>query len=234
MKNSLNTLLKALLLTLLVAVSAQAADQNSGFKYDPNSPEALAVKAKYEGYARDGEALRTYDLHNELSRLDAVNNSRKAMATKPEDAFAAMFGITDDDMRAVSYGSVLQKRGESGDPYASFYYAAREWDMCLQFQQRSGDNWSKLAKGCWQRVMPMFKRASNAQIAAATFNIARLYENGFGVMPSKLVAAEWYVKSADQYNKEMARDDALTALESALNLVPDHPAAIRLRKAMLK
>ena len=31
-----------------------------------------------------------------------------------------------------------------------------------------------------------------------------------------------------------ARDEALTALESALNLAPDLPAALRLRKAMLK
>ena len=82
--------------------------------------------------------------------------------------------------------------------------------------------------------MPAFKRASDAQIAAATFNIARLYQNGFGVTQSKLVAAEWFVKSADQYNKEKARDEALTALESALNLAPDLPAALRLRKAMLK
>jgi hypothetical protein len=42
------------------------------------------------------------------------------------------------------------------------------------------------------------------------------------------------VKAANQYNKQNDRDDALTAVESALNLVPDHPAALRLRKAMLK
>jgi hypothetical protein len=54
------------------------------------------------------------------------------------------------------------------------------------------------------------------------------------VTSSKLVASEWYVKSADQYIKQKARDEALTAVESALNLVPDHPAALRLRKVMLK
>ena len=82
--------------------------------------------------------------------------------------------------------------------------------------------------------MPAFKRASDAKIADATFNIAKLYESGFGVSPSKLAAAEWYVKSADQYNKDKSREEALTSLERALDLVPDHPAALRLRKAMLK
>ena len=147
---------------------------------------------------------------------------------------AAAFGLTDDDMRAISYATVLQKRGEGGDPYASFFYAVRQWDFCSQLQRQTGDSWAKQAKECWQNVMPAFKRASDARIADATFNIARLYENGFGVTPSKLAAAEWYVKSADQYNKEKSRDEALTAVESALNLVPDHPAALRLRKAMLK
>ncbi len=225
--------MKTLLLTLLIAASAQAADQKPEFKYDPNSPEALAAKAKYEGYERDGKALQTTDLYRELGRLDAAKKSRIALA-KPEDVMAAAFILTDEDMRAISYATVLQKRGEGGDPYASFFYAVRKWDFCLQLQRQSGDSWVGQAKECWQNVMPALKKASDARIADATFNIARLYENGFGVTPSKLAAAEWYVKSADQYNKEKSRDEALTSVESALNLVPDHPAALRLRKAMLK
>ena len=223
-----------LLLTLLVAATAFAADPKPDYKYDPNSPGALAAKAERESYERDGQALRTYDLYTELVRLDAAEKSRRAMATKPEDVWANMFTYTDDARRASAYQTVLQKRGENGDPYASFYYAVNQWDLCARFQQQGGDDWTKVAKECWQGVMPAFKRASDAQIGAATFNIARLYQNGFGVTQSKLVAADWFVKSADQYNKEKARDEALTALELALNLAPDLPAALRLRKAMLK
>ena len=226
--------MKILLLVLFAAASAQAADQVPDFKFDPNSPTALAAKAKYEGYDRDGRALRTADLYKVLGRLDAAKKLRIAFAGKPEDVMAAAFNMTDDDMRAISYATVLQKRGEGGDAYASFFYAARQWDFCLQLQRQTGDGWVKQAKECWQDVMPVFKRASDAQIADAAFNIARLYENGFGVTPSKLAAAEWYVKSAEQYNKQKSRDETLTAVESALNLVPDHPAALRLRKAMLK
>jgi tetratricopeptide (TPR) repeat protein len=224
--------MKKLLITLMVAASAHAGEKPE-FKYDPNSPEALAAKAKYASYERDGQALQTRELYKELGRLDAAQKSRIALA-KPEEILGAAFAMTDDDMRAISYATVLQKRGESGDPYASFFYAVREWDFCLRMQQQTGDVWVKQASECWRNVMPAFKRASDGQMADATFNIARLYQNGFGVTPSKLVAAEWYVKAANQYTKQNDRDDALTAVESALNLVPDHPAALRLRKAMLK
>lgn len=225
--------MKKLLITLMVAAASAHAGEKPEFKYDPNSPEALATQAKYDGYKRDGQALQTRELYKELERLDAAKKSRIALA-KPEEIFAAAFVMNDDDMRAISYATVLQKRGESGDPYASFFYAVREWDFCLRMQQQSGDVWVKQASECWRNVMPAFKRASDGQVADATFNIARLYQNGFGVTPSKLVAAEWYVKSANQYTKQNDRDEALTAVESALNLVPDHPAALRLRKTMLK
>ena len=224
--------MKISLLSLLVAVSVHAADPNPDFKYDPNSPTALAFRAKQLSYERDGQALPTYELYKELVRLDAVERSRVALV-KPEDFFSTL-KTTDDGWRAIAYGTVLRKRGESGDPYASLYYGVRNWDICLRLQRNSSDVLLRMTKECWQDLAPAFKRASDAQIAAATFNIARMYENGFGVIPSKLVAAEWYLRSADQYNKQEARDDALTALELALILVPDHPGALRLRKEMLK
>jgi hypothetical protein len=227
--------MKLLLLSLLIACSAYAAEPKPEFKYDPNSQEALASKAKNEGYEREGQALLTLDLYNELLRLDASNTSRSRTlpGDTPTDIFVKMMGITEDDNRAFSYRTVLKKRGENGDPSASFYYGVSEWGKCLLFQNQTGNDYTKLAIECWKGVMPAFKRASDAQIAAASFNIGRLYEHGFGVTPSKLVAAEWYVKSADQHNKFKDRDNALTALESALNLVPDHPAGLRMRKAML-
>jgi tetratricopeptide (TPR) repeat protein len=225
--------MKALVLAVLMATSALAAEKNPEVRYDPNSPEALAAKAKYEEFERDGQGLQTADLYKDLVRLDAAKKSRIALA-KPEEVMAVAFSTTDDDKRAISYATVLQRRSDAGDPYASFFYAVRQWDFCLQMQRQAGEIWAGQAKECWQKVMPAFKRASDAQIADATFNIARLYESGFGVTPSKLAAAEWYVKSADQYNRVKSRDEALTSVESALNLVPDHPAALRLRKAMLK
>jgi tetratricopeptide (TPR) repeat protein len=217
-----------------MAITSVYATDASQPAYDPNSPAALEAKAKYEGYTKDGQALQTSDLYNELERLDEVKKSRIALLTKPEEIAAAFFVTTDDDMRAISYSKVLQERGESGDAYASFFYGVRQWNYCSLIQRQQEEVWIKRARECWQGVMASFKRASDAQIAAAAFNIAMLYENGFGVSPSKLAAAEWYVKSANQYNKDKSREDALTSVERALSLVPDHPAALRLRKAMLK
>lgn len=222
--------MKRLLLIMMMAMTSLAAAESAPPTYDPNSPAALEAKAKYDSYNRDGQALQTKDLFTELERLHAEKKSRMALLTKPEELLSAVFTTTDDDMRSISYATVLQKRSESGDPYASFFYGVHQWDFCLQLQRQQSD----ISAKCWQEVLPAFKRASDAQIADASFNIGKLYENGFGVLSSKLVAAEWYVKSAGQYNKAKSRDEALTAVERAVDLVPDHPAALRLRKSMLK
>jgi hypothetical protein len=226
--------MKKLLLIILMVSSAFAADQKTEYKYDPNSPEALAAKAKRDVYERDGRELRTPDLYKELVRLDAIRQARTAGLTKPEDVFAEIFKYTDDDARAFAYSSILKKRGEDGDPGASYYHAIHQWDFCLKLQQSNNESLKKGAKECWQGVMRALKRSSDVEVASASFNIGKLYEYGFGVNLSKLVAAEWYVKASEQFNKEKSREDALTALEAALNLVPDHPAALRLRKVMLK
>lgn len=226
--------MKRSLFIVMMIITSLAAAQSALPTYDPNSPAALEAKAKYADYDRAGQELRTPDLSRELERLDAARKSRMALLTDPMDRFAATFKMTDDDMRAISYAAVLQKRSDGGDPYASFFNGVRQWDFCSQLQQQQGGTWAKQARECWQLILPLFKRASDAQIADASFNIAKLYENGFGVSSSKLVAAEWYVKSAEQYNKAKFRDEALTAVERAVDLVPDHPAALRLRKSMLK
>lgn len=226
--------MKSFFFSLIVAVANLASAQQPEFKYDANGPEALAAKAKQEGYERDGRALSTYDLYKEMVRLDTIKKSRSNALTKPEEILAEVFRFTDDDARKLEYWSVLRKRSDGGDTGASYYYAIYQWDYCLRMQQSNNEFLVKDAKECWQGVMSAFKRASDAQISSATFNIAKIYQNGLGVTPSKFVAADWYVKSADQYNKEKSRDEALTALESALNIVPDHPGALRLKKAMLK
>jgi len=168
-------------MALAMTITAVYAADAPQLVYDPNSAGVLEAKAKYEGYARDGQALRTGDLYKELERLDGVKKSRIAALTKPEEMAASLFVINDGDMRAISYAVVLQKRGESGDPHASFFYGVREWGGCLQMQRQQEAFWIKKAQECWQRVMPALKRASDAQIADATFNIGKLYENGFGV-----------------------------------------------------
>jgi len=48
------------------------------------------------------------------------------------------------------------------------------------------------------------------------------------------IAADWYIKAGNQLRENGDRDAALRAMEKALNLVPDHPQAMRLREALLR
>lgn len=224
---------KGLSLIVLTFTSLAIAEPAT-LTYDPNSPAALEARAKYEAYDKDGQALLTAKLSAELDRLKVTKANRMALVTEPSEILEAAFKMTNDDMRAISYASVLQKRSDSGEPLAAFFNSVQHWDFCLQQQKQQGEIWVSRARECWQGVMSGFKRASEAQIGDASFNIGKMYEEGFGVLPSKLVAAEWYVKSAEQYNKTKSRAEALTAVERAVNLVPDHPAALRLRRSMLK
>jgi len=129
----------------------------------------------------------------------------------------------------------LSSRRDKGEVAASFYLGVRGWKWCQALQKRdTGQFANKEAADCWSRILDSFKVASAAQVPAATFNIARMYEHGFGVIASKYAAADWYFKSANQYKKAGSRDQALTSLKAALTVVPDHPAALRLRKVMLK
>ena len=223
--------MKTALIALLVVASANAEE----FKYDPNAPEVRDAQAKHAAFEQEALALSTPDLFKELQRIDAAREAKNAML-KPEDAMKNMwmFGQSDDDKKSVLFATVLEKRSESGEIAASFYNSVYQWRYCNMWLRQNTSQADKLATECWQKVLAGFKRASEANIGDASSNIARMYANGFGVTPSKFVAAEWYVKAADQYNMRKDRDEALTAVEAALNLVPDHPAALRLRKAMVK
>ena len=230
----MESVMKRLLIVLAVAYTSIGTAESAQPAFDLNSPKALAAQAKYDDYSREAQALLTIDLYQALARLDAAKKSRMAQGIKPEELALAMLNLTDDDIRAMSYATVLQQRGEAGDPYASYFYGVRQSDFCLYVQRQPGSGWAQAAEQCWQQILPAFKRASTANIAAASFNIGKLYEDGLGFSPSKLTAADWYVKSAEQYSRENSRDEALIAVRKALDLVPDHPAALLLRKAMLE
>ena len=223
--------MKTALVALLVVASVHAEE----FKYDPNTPEARAAQAKYAAFEQAAAGLSTFDLFKELQRLDASREAKTALQ-KPEDALKNMwsFGVSDDDKKSISFSTALGKRSDTGEVAASFYNSVYQWQYCNMWMRQNTSQADKLAIECWQKVMAGFKRASEASIGDASSNIARMYANGFGVTTSKFVAAEWYVRAADQYNARKDRDEALTAVEAALNLVPDHPAALRLRKAMVK
>ena len=201
-------------------------------QFDLDTPEMRAGRAKYEAMRnaaqQEAEKMTTVEVHNELVRLDAASASR--IALNPGSWMAG----TDEEQRGYGFSAVLRNRRDNGEVPASFYFAIRNWKYCQVLQNISKGQLSSSTIDCWKQCLDSFKVASAGQVPAATFNIARMYENGYGVIASKYVAADWYVKSAEQYNKANYRDEALTSLEAALTVVPDHPAALRLRKIMFK
>jgi TPR repeat protein len=146
----------------------------------------------------------------------------------------SLWSWTDEDRRADGFSAALSSRRENGEVAASFYFGIRSWKQCRGLEQLFKGQTVPEVADCWAKSLDSLKLASAAQVPAATFNIARMYENGFGVIASKYVAADWYVKSAEQYKNRGSRDEALTSLEAALAAVQDHPAALRLRKIMLR
>jgi TPR repeat protein len=142
--------------------------------------------------------------------------------------------MDEDSYKAGGYAVALEERRKDKEPSGAFYFGVYNWRICGGMQSVDKGQLGDAVKNCWLESFESFKLASTTGIPAASFNIARMYENGWGVMPSKLVAAEWFVKAADQYNKDGSRDEALASVEAALNSVPDHPAALKLRSAMLK
>lgn len=219
--------MKNLLLALpILATTVQAAEPVQS---------AEEVKAKVATFQAEARGLDTFALYKEMRRLEASRDARIALM-KPEEAAAMVFNFNDEDLKLAHYVGEMSKRSEGGEVPASFYDGAYQWRWCAMWQDQKGSQAQKLATECWQKAMAAFKRAANANInwGDASSNVATMYAKGLGVSPSKLAAAEWYVKAAEQYTNDRKREPALTAIEDALNLVPDHPAALRLRKAMLK
>ena len=185
-------------------------------------------KARLTAWTVEAEAIPSPALYKEIERLNASHQF--LVRTDPKKY---LWG-SDDMHRSVAYAGVLNARADSGDAAASFFAGNLKWDLCLVMQRQTDDQWRKMAEECWQETMKRFRVASAAQLPEATYNAAQLYELGRGAAASKLVAAEWYARAAEQYDKARNREQALTSVEKALNLVPDLPAALRLRKQLLR
>lgn len=71
--------------------------------------------------------------------------------------------------------------------------------------------------------------SSKAGDGDSSYNIAQMYQNGFGVPQTKLAAAEWYAKAGSQYLRQGLREVSLSALERAEAIDPKIPDVVALR-----
>jgi TPR repeat protein len=180
-----------------------------------------------ELYKVEAEKLNPAQIFAELER-QRENMSLRMAAGK------SVLDMDEDTYKGAAYASVLERRRKAGEASAAFYFGVYNSWICESLQRSGNAQLSRAIQLCWSESMDSFKLASVGGLASASVNLGKMYRGGLGVAPSKLVASEWFVKAAEQYHKNNLRDDALASVESALEATPDHPAALRLRKAWLK
>jgi TPR repeat protein len=191
------------------------------------SPKQLAENAahKIEQYQRGFMKLEPQNIFDELERLQTIIAIKSRGSALPD--------LTDDNtLKAAAYASALEAKRKLREPVASYYWGRYYSRICGALDA------SKIASAttaqCWADILDSFKIASEGGVFRASFNVGLMYENGWGVPKSNYVAADWYLKAANKYDSEGNREGALEAVEAAIRVVPDHPAANRLRAQLLK
>jgi TPR repeat protein len=209
----------------LAAVPAQKQESSSHKENssDEAAQEYLKAIDRYKVLARPKSS---HDLYQEIER------SKELVRIKNGNKPSLFPDVSDSDVqKSTAYLMVLEERSKMDDPYASYYYGLHLIQICMAFGQQQGFS-STEAKVC-NDAMERMKVAANSNDPRAMRAIGIMYNEGLGVTKSKYVAADWFYKSAKQYRDEKSREGALSSLEYALNLVPDHPGALKLRKVLL-
>ena len=123
----------------------------------------------------------------------------------------------------------LKANFKAGDLTAAFYWGYLNWIEGERITDTKTELMRNYQSEKFKEAYSGFSSASEGGVAAASWNIAVMYEQGHGLTRSKLAAAEWYAKASRQYLKEGEREKALAALEHIEEIDPKHTEAIKLR-----
>lgn len=150
----------------------------------------------------------------------------------------ALSGNVEKKSEVEIYLQELMNRAKTGQPSATYYWSWYRYQLCIIIKKQGVDVIG--APMCAQALDDLKAVAENAKIsilfiAPASMSIlGEMYRDGIGTKPSRYLAAEWFVRSAKQRSANGDREGAIRALEDALNVAPEYPAAIELRALMLK
>jgi len=203
--------------SVIFLYSASALADNEG-----NSKRNNSTSNEIESFKNEALRKRSQDIFNTIES-EALYSSGNSMLSNGGPNYNKIAG----------YALALEEKSEAKDPEAAFYFAIYNGKICRALQKMDKGQPSEGTRKCWSKSLENFKIASKANSPAASYNIAKMYEEGYGVLASKLAAAEWYTKAANQFMKSNSREDALASIEAALNAQPDFPSALRLRKILL-
>jgi len=173
------------------------------------------------------KTMSSYELYNEIEK------TKELMRLQRHSKQSSLPDLTNKDvLKSTGYLLILEERRKAGDPKAAFYFGLHEMQICMVLNENK--ELAHTSNKVCSDAIDSFKIAAEANDPRSMRAIGISFKEGLGVTTSKYVAAEWFVRSAKQYNVEHLRDNALSALEEALNLVPDHPSALELRKELIR
>ena len=147
-------------------------------------------------------------------------------------------GNVEKKTEIASHIQELMNRAKAQQPSAMFNWGWYRYQLCGT-ERKQGIDVSN-APMCTQALDDLKAVAENTKISilyispASMSMLGEMYRDGIGTRPSRYLAADWFVKSAKQKNSNGDRDGAIRALEEALYIAPEYPAAIELRASMLK
>lgn len=147
-------------------------------------------------------------------------------------------GNVEKQSMSESYMQELMTRAKARQPSAMFNFGWYRYQFCGILKKQGTDVSS--VPMCAQALDDLKAVAENPKIRilfiapASMSMLGEMHRDGIGTRPSRFLAADWFVKSAKQRSANGDREGAIRALEDALNVVPEHPAAVELRATFLK
>ncbi len=177
------------------------------------------------------------DIYDRIVAIDEKNTSAHVNAIKSGNIGDAILGLWDSVDEHSKLTKQLKSTALSGNAVAAFYWGVYNYNKGVNFfsamqsvkTQNDVNIRKKLADETFAEALSSFRISSKAGDGDSSYNIAQMYQNGFGVPQTKLAAAEWYAKAGAQYLRQGLREVSLSALERAEAIDPKIPEVVALR-----
>ena len=177
------------------------------------------------------------DIYDRLLAIDEKLLAVWVSGYKSNNFNDAMLAVLDSGDEHSKLSKKLKSTALSGNTVAAFYWGVYNYNKgvdnfsALQESKTKNDLSvrKQLADENFAEALASFRISSKAGDGDSSYNIAQMYQNGFGVPQTKLAAAEWYAKAGAQYLRQGLREVSLSALERAEAIDPKIPDVVALR-----
>lgn len=207
-----------------IGIFSAFAMQFNAYSAEQNANKYVEIIERYETQA---STLTSHELYQEIERVKQI---QRLKLNQRQSIFESL--ADEDVLKATAFTSILEKRRQNQEPAAAFYFALTQIPICSRLLENS-ETTNAGNRICGEAITSL-KIAAKANDPRAMHAIGLMYKEGIGIQHSKYVAADWFIKSATQYDREGLRDNSLATVEEVLNLVPDHPKALNLKNKLLR